>query len=159
MLLVLPTPSSGSFELASNGGTTTVCFPPSADGATQWNGNLIGRTSCATAGCQTGDCGGGTGACNVGVGPSGPTTLSEFNLGAGATGDNYDVGVINGENVTMEITPNPLPAPNPTNPYICSAIGKCAWNFDQQNVNGYDGSLMRNVAPISCSTSKQLCGR
>jgi hypothetical protein len=152
---VLPTPSSGSFELSSGGGSTTICFP-SQSGDTQWNGNLFGRTGCTSNGCQTGNCGGGTGACNIGVGPSGPTTLSEFNLGAGSTGDNYDVGVINGENLTMEITPNPLPPPTPGNPYICSAVGDCSWFFEPQTVNNYDEGLMHNVAPISCSSTK-LC--
>jgi len=86
----LPTPvnNSQSFELSSDGGTATICFAPSGGDATQWNGNLFGRTGCTSSGCTTGDCGGGTGRCNVGVGPTGPTTLSEFNLGGGTLGDN-----------------------------------------------------------------------
>src|SRR5271155_3363930 len=54
----------------------------------------------------------------------------------------------------MEITPNPLPSPTPGNPYLCSAVGNCTWDFEPQTVKGYDGSLMRHVQPTQCSTSK-----
>jgi hypothetical protein len=92
--------------------------------------------------------------------------LSEFNLGANGVADNYDVGIINGMNLSMSVAPDPLPPPTPGQPYSCTATGSasapapytCPWTFAPQTItvpgttDSYDQSLMQHVAGYQSSS-------
>ncbi|KAH7853208.1 hypothetical protein Vadar_034799 [Vaccinium darrowii] len=80
---------------------TTVSIPAS------WSGNLWGRTLCSTDAngqftCATGDCGSGTIEC-CGNGPASPITLFEITLDGPNGYDSYDVSLVNGFNVPMNV--------------------------------------------------------
>jgi len=67
-----------------------------------WGGRLWGRTGCDASGqhCETGDC--GALRCN-GAGGAPPVSLAEFTLDA--PGDFYDVSLVDGYNLPMNIHP------------------------------------------------------
>ncbi|XP_058735958.1 thaumatin-like protein [Vicia villosa] len=71
------------------------------------SGKIWGRTGCnfdvfGHGSCQTGDCGGAL-SCSGSGRP--PTTLVEFTLNAGNNQDFYDISVIQGFNVPLQIAP------------------------------------------------------
>ncbi|CAI8595488.1 unnamed protein product [Vicia faba] len=75
----------------------------------KWSGRVWGRTLCTTDSatgnfsCVTGDCGSGKIACdNSG---SRPLTLAEFSLNGSNNQDYYDVDLVDGYNVPMNIVP------------------------------------------------------
>jgi hypothetical protein len=134
-----PVPTSGSYQLTTNQSTTV----PVSDYNLQyvWSGNIAGRTACTGSGCETADCAGGTGACAVGHGFGQPATLAEFTLLRNDI-DSYDISILNGTNVGVEITPTTDPAypfnPNgitptvyncssPGNPNATGGLGACNW--------------------------------
>ncbi|XP_058179782.1 thaumatin-like protein 1b [Rhododendron vialii] len=82
---------------------TTLSMPAS------WAGNMWGRTLCSTDPntgrftCVTGDCGSGTVGCINGGNP--PVTLAEFALDGGGGFDYYDISLVTGFNVPMNVVP------------------------------------------------------
>ncbi len=135
-----PAPSNGNYLLSKNGGTNTATIPDYGFPFV-WSGNMAGRTVCTGSGCQTADCGGGTGACPTGSGFNQPATLSEFTLQRN-TVDNYDISILNGTNISVQITPTTnFTFANAYSPaeYNCTSPGKvtqtnglggCSWVFD-----------------------------
>lgn len=139
-----PTPANNVYELTATTGTQTVIltehvYVTSANQPIVWSGNIAGRTTCTSGGCQTADCGGGTGGCKVGVGFNQPAMQAEPTYQT--NGDAYDITGINGINVPMSIAPtNATQAAD--NPYTCGSpgitadqtgtlgtIGGCSWSF------------------------------
>jgi Thaumatin family len=156
-------PSHG--DLAS-GAALTVCFeaPQSAQATTQWSGNLAARTGCDASGQNC---------------PPQPMTLAEFTLANQSTAnpgtDFYDVSVINGVGVSMEmVAVAGTFAAQSGDPYSCggpgastssNTLGACSWTV-QPTVGGTDETTWaRAVAPggPACTsdsdcTGGMLCG-
>lgn len=135
-----PVPADGNFMLSASGGTNTVNITDSGL-LYVWSGNFGGRTGCTSGDCTTGDCEGGTGACPTGVGMSQPVSLAEFTMQRN-TIDSYDVSILNGTNVGVQILPTTsFTFANAFTPaiYNCGSPGKvaasgtlggCSWTFD-----------------------------
>lgn len=139
-----PAPADGQYALAATNGTQTVIltqhvYSPTPAQPIVWSGNIAGRTHCTSSGCETADCGGGTGACAVGVGFNQPAMQAEPTYQT--NGDSYDITGINGINVPMSIQPSNA-SQDATNPYTCGSpgitsnqvatggtIGGCSWSF------------------------------
>jgi len=164
-------PSGNNKELASGQSYSTTLNAPARNNI-KWSGNVWGKTGCNGNGqnCQTGDCG----SCGPGTGAGGPTTLAEFTLLDSGV-DTYDVSLINGVNVPIEmkaVTGATLPAFNGSNPaaneYWCGnpggrnptnpALVGCSWNFNSR-INNRDLSMYLNiVTPGGRSCNTQNCG-
>lgn len=142
---VNPVPANGTYELPAQTGTNTVqlterVYSPSPGQPIVWSGIVTGRTGCSSGTCETADCGGGgTGACNVGVGFNQPAMQPELTLQTNT--DFYDITSINGINVPLSIEPVNATR-DTTNPYTCGSsgisanqtesagtIGGCSWTF------------------------------
>lgn len=175
---ITPTASNGSFVVSNGGGTAQVLIP-SYNLPLVWSGAFFGRTGCTSSGCTTADCGGGTGACPIGVGADQPATQAEMTLVS--TGqDNYDVTIINGLNaisgtaVGIEITPSSPVNTITASQYSCSSpgaktqtttgLGSCAWTFSPPSP-AYQYKYV--VAPLTnagctsdagCSGGSNVCG-
>ena len=72
-----------------------------------WSGRVWARTGCkldrsGSWSCQTGDCGTGLVECN-GALYSGPVTIAEFTLGSYDGQDFYDISVVDGFNIPMNL--------------------------------------------------------
>lgn len=132
-----PAPDNNNFQLAANGGTNAVKIPIYTGGlGAIWSGAVAGRTNCTGAGCETADCGGGTGACPPGRGFGQPATQAEFTFQKNAP-DFYDVEIINGMNLPVEMSAI-LTGTIPADPYNCGGagavtargpMGACSWNM------------------------------
>ncbi|KAJ7777984.1 thaumatin-like protein [Mycena maculata] len=90
------------------GAYTAVTFEVSSD----WNGRVWGRRDCDFStnpgpnSCLDGGCNGGL-LCDPTTGTGvPPATLAEFNLDGDGTSDFYDVSLVDGYNLPMEITNN-----------------------------------------------------
>lgn len=123
-----PAPANNNYKL-DPGSSNTVNIP-----GAQWSGVIAGRTNCAGGVCETGDCGGGEGACTHGFNQ--PATQAEFTTVPTGGNDFYDVEVINGFNLPISITPSVAASAN--NPYFCGTpgavnpspgMGSCSWQF------------------------------
>lgn len=123
-----PAPADNNYQLKP-GDSSLVNIPLSF-----WSGVIAGRTNCSSSGCQTADCGGGTGRCAHGFNP--PATQVEFTMNANGY-DNYDVEVINGVNVPISVAPDINT--KASDPYYCGApgatspspgLGACSWNLN-----------------------------
>ncbi|KAK2992916.1 hypothetical protein RJ640_024070 [Escallonia rubra] len=92
---------STGFELPSQATTTLDVTAP-------WSGRIWPRFVCSNADgkftCNSGDCGSGDVACN-GAGGAPPTTLAEFTLAAPGGKDFYDVSLVDGFNLPVDVTP------------------------------------------------------
>eukprot|EP00253_Pinus_taeda_P027907 PITA_27907 len=82
-------------------------YTPALDAPVGWSGRFWGRTGCAfdAAGkgsCATGDCGRGL-KCD-GAGGVPPVTLAEFTIGGNGNKDFYDVSLVDGYNIPLNIT-------------------------------------------------------
>lgn len=139
-----PKPADNNYALAPLIGTQTVfltehVYPGPAGQPFVWSGNIAGRTGCTSGGCETADCGGGTGSCAVGVSFSPPVLQSEPTFQTNV--DNYDISSINGLNIPMSIEPVNATR-DAFNPYTCGSsgisasqtstggtIGGCSWSF------------------------------
>ena len=118
----------GGFKLQSNGGTESYNV---TDG---WQGAWFGRTNCSFSGdlgsCETGNCLGpdewGHLQCG-GEGSQPPATKGEMNLEITTGIDYYDVSLVDGFNLPMQITPrnyNPAyVAANPADLFRCTSAG------------------------------------
>lgn len=123
-----PAPANNKYKLGP-GASNTVNIPNNI-----WNGVIAGRTNCAgAAGCETGDCGGGEGACTHGFTP--PVTQAEFTIQRN-TNDSYNINLVNGYNLPISITPTQTATA--VNPYFCGSagavnpspgLGSCSWQF------------------------------
>lgn len=162
-----PVPANGNYALAPKIGTNTVqlterVYRPSPTQPIVWSGIVTGRTGCSGSTCETADCGGGTGACSVGVGFSQPAMQPEMTLQTDT--DYYDITSINGINLTLSIEPvNATPDAN--NPYTCGAsgitssqsatggtIGGCSWTFTPP-VQGY--LWVADAGATVCNTNSE----
>eukprot|EP01103_Thecamoeba_quadrilineata_P003652 TRINITY_DN13410_c0_g1_i1.p1 TRINITY_DN13410_c0_g1~~TRINITY_DN13410_c0_g1_i1.p1 ORF type:complete len:379 (+),score=24.04 TRINITY_DN13410_c0_g1_i1:31-1167(+) len=153
---VLPTPDSGTTQL-NPGQSSNVYLNNGPDGNVQWSGNVWGKTGCGGngQGCQSGDCG----TCIAGTGATGPTTLAEFTFQANGA-DYYDVSLINGVNVPIEMGPS---GTGSGSAYSCGnpggananngALQGCSWNFNP-TINGQN---LENYLAYVYSTSNQGC--
>lgn len=173
----LSPPSGSTFELAA-GANLTVTLTGAAQGGVQWSGMVYGSTGCDSAGqnCQTG-CVNGTCANGVGAGPW-PLTLAEFTLQANGA-DTYDISIINGMNLPMQMAPTagqtlaPVP-PVQGAPYWCGSPGNpsdnvlqgCSWTFDA-TFGGNDNSPFLQMVTSGgasctsnsdCTESGDVCG-
>lgn len=146
-----PAPANGDYLLPASGGTNTVQV---IDNGLEfvWSGNIAGRTAnvpagllCATGACATADCTGGTGgnkACPPGSGFNQPATLAEITMLRGSI-DSYDISILNGTNVGVEMTPTTNGFPfnpsgispseynctSPGKPTQTNGLGNCPWTF------------------------------
>lgn len=133
---VNPQPANGNYQLAAKGGTNQITIPITDNADIIWSGVIAGRTACTADGCQTADCGNGPGSCLPSRGFSQPATQAEFTLSAKNV-DFYDVEVINGVNLPIQMTPS-VPA-IATAPYTCGSpgatkassplLGACTWQL------------------------------
>lgn len=112
-----PLPENGGFELKP-GASRTVELP--AD----WSGRFWGRAACTFDGagngsCASGDCGGKL-ECG-GNGGKPPATLVEMTFAGFGGKDFYDVSLVDGFNLPMEITPRAgtFTVTDPSDPYDC----------------------------------------
>ncbi|VFQ81939.1 unnamed protein product [Cuscuta campestris] len=96
-------------------GSTGFRLPPGGSRAFQvsssWSGRIWGRTGCTfdpvtgQGSCATADCGSNQMECN-GAGATPPATLAEFTVGGPAgTPDFYDVSLVDGFNLPMQVEP------------------------------------------------------
>jgi len=162
-------PSSANNRRLDAGQSISVVLTNPAKNNIKWSGNVWGKTGCNGAGqqCQTGDCG----SCGPGTGAGGPTTLAEFTL-LNSGVDTYDVSLINGVNVGIEMSPLGVFKSNLSDPtadaYFCgnpggrnpknNALVGCSWNFNA-NINGRDLSTYLNVVtPGGRACNSQNCG-
>jgi len=135
-----PIPADGNFELQANGGVNAVTIPIFQGASIAFSGGVAGRTHCTGSGCETGDCGGGTGGCPNGHGFLPPVTQAEFTLANNGV-DFYDVEVINGMNLPVEMKPILSATSDPAataSPYNCgnpggtqptTGAGACSWKM------------------------------
>lgn len=102
-------PNSGLPVLADGGFQVDAGAQVGVDAPAGWAGRFWGRTGCnfdatGKGTCETGDCGGVL-KCN-GAGGVPPVTLAEFKLMGDGGKDFYDVSLVDGYNVKMQITPS-----------------------------------------------------
>lgn len=175
-----PAPSNGTYQLAATTGTNTVTFPVYDNGIDViWSGGTAGRGNCTSGGCDTGDCGGGTGACPLGTGFSAPVSTAEFTLlnrnplvysntpNGNTDVDTYDVTVINGVSTPVSMAPNNATWGGKNAPYTCgtpghnlaqqSPLGACSWTFTPPSTTDY--TWVKYVSsPTACTTDKDCTG-
>lgn len=172
---VNPVPLNGTYELTTSGGGKTNTVSVTDYGLQYvWSGNIAARTgsSCATGTCDTADCqsGGGDNGCPVGVGFTQPATLAEFTLQR-ATIDSYDVSIINGMNVGVEVTPstsgtftaqgNPsYNCQSPGNPAAVPSLGlgACNWTSGFTPPNYPTSSSASSYVYVKAPGSPVTCG-
>lgn len=133
-----PVPADNNFKLAANGGTNSVVIPyVQTPMNAVFSGAAAGRTNCTATGCETGDCGGGTGGCPAGKGFMQPATQIEFTFNTNVN-DFYDIEAVNGLNIPSSMAPT-NGTTKASDPYYCgvpgavtssSQIGACSWNFN-----------------------------
>jgi hypothetical protein len=135
-----PQPADNNYQLNAQGGTNSVSIPIYAN--TQnviWSGAVAGRTNCASGACATADCGTGTGGCRAGTGFQQPATQAEFTL-LSTSADFYDVEIINGVNIPVQMSPNLSVSSTSSAPYTCGSpgaatasntqLGACTWELN-----------------------------
>lgn len=155
-------------------GASCVCRP-----VVGWSGGFFGRTGCADGGtnCLTGDCGNAPNQpCPIGKGGTNPFSAAELTLQPNDL-DFYDVTIINGVNLSVQMGPLPgsfQPA-NPPSPYSCRTAGStqaqttpdagtleaCSWQFEPDlyvtSDGGTDGgsasALLKAVALPVCASN------
>nr|XP_004488803.1 G-type lectin S-receptor-like serine/threonine-protein kinase RLK1 isoform X1 [Cicer arietinum] len=102
--------TSGSAPLATTGFVLQSGENSTVTAPANWNGRFWGRTLCTTDSasgnfsCVTGDCGSGKIACG-GRSGSPPVTLAEFSINSFNNQDFYDVSLVDGYNVPMDVIP------------------------------------------------------
>ncbi|KAG2698336.1 hypothetical protein I3843_07G146900 [Carya illinoinensis] len=98
----VPSMSTTGFSLQT-GESKTITAP------TSWGGRFWGRTLCSNDStdkfsCVTGDCGSGKIECS-GNGAAPPATLAEFTLDGSGGLDFFDVSLVDGYNLPMQVVP------------------------------------------------------
>ncbi|MCP3165037.1 thaumatin family protein [Myxococcus qinghaiensis] len=156
------------------GSTACLCRP-----VVGWSGGIFGRTGCQADGtkCQSADCGNGPGMpCPLGKGGTNPFAAAEFTLQPNAS-DFYDVTVINGANVSIQMGPTNdggfAPTSQPS-PYTCGTAGSrsaqsvpdagtleaCSWQFTPDTTAGLPAdysTLLRAIVLPTCGSNTD-CG-
>jgi hypothetical protein len=165
------------YELEALGGvnTNSVIVPVASNAVdvnTQWSGNISASALCnGTNKCSLADCNnkGGTASCAVGQGFSQPATQFEITMIKNDR-DYYDVEVINGFHIPIQVTPNsPHAIPGddyncgtPGNPTASGGFGSCNWNNAALPAPSYAYYWVTNLAACkpdnTCATAGQLCG-
>lgn len=140
---------AGTAPLSTTGfsllpGAASVLAVPHA-----WSGRIWARTYCSTdsAGhfsCATADCGSGAVECGSACAVP-PATLAEFTLNGGGGFDFYDVSLVDGYNIAMEIVPEGGKSGNcTTTGCIVDLNGECP--AELRVVTRGDGGGNRSVA-------------
>lgn len=165
------------YELEASGGvnTNTVTVPVasnSIDVNTQWSGNISASTLCdGSKSCGQADCNnkGGSASCAVGQGFSQPATQFEITMIKNDR-DYYDVEVINGFHIPIQVTPigghaipgNDYNCGTPGNPTASGGFGACNWNNATVPAPSYAYYWVTNLgscnANNTCSVAGQTCG-
>lgn len=176
-------PASGGFML-TNGQSRSITVPQTVgssnlDPNIWWSGGISASLACnGSTNCNVAQCNnaGGSTACAPGVGFATPASQAEFTLQPN-TVDTYDVTVINGLHIPIEMSPTGLGTPA-ANGYSCgspgsnvaiSGVGACNWtNATPKNASGAPTNTLYWVTTESgaqsCSDSSpscpsgQLCG-
>jgi len=175
---------ANKYRLAQ-GETATFCLPQPANVGSQvapvwWSGGVFARTGCKDpdgTDCATANCGASAnGPCPPEKGGDKPLTLAEFTLQSHDK-DFYDVTIIDGINLAVEM--KPIPPTQPTVPpgadasYWCQAagsakaagnLGACSWDFaplvpDPANpdvTTDRTSLLLHNGSP--CSSTAEVTG-
>ncbi|KAK9906012.1 hypothetical protein M0R45_000137 [Rubus argutus] len=143
--------STTGFELAS-GASLSVDVPA------PWSGRFWGRTQCSADAsgkftCASGDCGSGQVACN-GAGGIPPASLVELTLAANGGQDFYDVSLVDGFNVPIQLAPQGGSGG-------CSAAS-CAGNINsvcppELAVKGSDGGVIACKSACLVFNQPQYC--
>ncbi len=135
-----PQPANNNYQLAANGGSNTVNIPVYNNPTNAvWSGAVAGRTGCTNANCETATCSRtADGACDPSRGFDQPATQAEFTFNnQQGSSDYYDIEVINGINIPVQMSPDTT-VTDPQNPYFCGSpgstakqglLGQCSWTF------------------------------
>jgi len=155
----------------TDGGASCLCRP-----VIGWSGGIFGRTGCQDGGtqCLSADCFSQPNQqCPIGKGGTNPFTTAEFTLQPNAS-DFYDVTIINGANLAMQMGPlaGDFAPPSIPSPYSCGTAGAtfaqgpgdagleaCSWSFSPDTSSGLDAdytALLRAVVLPSCQNGS--CG-
>lgn len=180
-----PTPPSHTggipanpYELLPGVGTNLVTVPlvPDVSGGdfTQWSGNISASALCdGSTKCDIADCGnkGGSASCTVGQGFGQPATQFEITMIKNDR-DYYDVEVINGFHIPIQVTPTNNPYSIPADEYNCSlnlgnptaggGFGSCNWNNASPPSPTYAYYWVTNngscLSDNSCTVLGEICG-
>ena len=130
-----------------------------------WSGHIWASTGCSeidgVVKCETGVCGTSTSACTPSVGPTGPVTKAEFTFNVDGV-DWYDVSIIDGVNLPIEILPLDS---------RCKTVGnvdECNWQFDpsieNEDLEGDLRFVTTETDITSCRVNndcplEQVCGK
>jgi hypothetical protein len=163
----IPKPSTGSFRLQSRGSSSKFTFPSIDNGIdVVWSGNI--------GACINGTCADTQQQCDsngCGIIGGSPQTLAEFTLSKNSI-DYYDVEVINGFNVAVEMAPQLHTTKaeewsvyfNNSDPYRCgnaggkkpmTSVGSCTWEMKPPS---YEYRWVRTGGPPCNSESGQCPG-
>ena len=145
----------------------------------KWSGGIWGATGCSEGQrtCETAICYDGNtsrnGYCQTFSGPVGPVTIAEFTLIYNAASDFYDVSIIGGMNLSIEIKPSTSDVLTPSQArqtgvaayYWCGNPGGitamndnlsgCSWRFDPTNITGF-GDQSIHLRLVAKSTDQLL---
>lgn len=165
-------PTNAGVKIDANGGLQTLCFQePDGSKPFQWSGNMFARTGCDANGqnCETGECGNAANKpCPTGTGGNPPVSLVEFTLSnqtpaASSPGpDFYDVSIINGVNLAVQMGPaSETYASAKNDPYSCETAGAaagtkgglsgCNWKINPTIAGKDYSSTLQNVHPSTFS--------
>jgi hypothetical protein len=156
-------PANSTYQLAGSGGTNSVTIPlTTADPTIQWSGNISASTSCHGATCDQASCqnNGGTTSCAPGIGFTQPATQAEITM-LTASVDSYDVEVINGFHIPIQMAPGPFVTPNN---YSCgtpgsftagNGFGACNWSNAVTPSSPYNWVTAGGAA---CGSGLPACG-
>lgn len=171
-----PTPSTknvrqkgDSYLLTPNGPPITLYFPNPNNSELDsfWSGAFAARTNCQNGQCETADCGDdGQGGCAPAHGFVPPASQAEVTFNR-VGNDFYDIEIINGINVSLELKPDHVANQN-HNYFWCGSPGAaitnnnqpvCSWQM-QPPSNDY---LWVEAGGKSCSENKgclngDVCG-
>ncbi|KAE9552435.1 hypothetical protein FO519_004343 [Halicephalobus sp. NKZ332] len=140
-------PNGGGFKIEQ--GQSRDIFLPD-----RWKaGRIWTRTWCdGNMNCGTGFCGASFNKveCN-GAGGRPPATLAEFTLGGHGNQDYYDVSLVDGFNVQVQIEPIPGTFRSSGGKYECKSIGKCNGDLYYRCPN--ELKLWHNGYVIGCSSA------
>lgn len=163
-----PAPADGNYEVAPNGGTKDVQIPMNDNGYhIVWSGAVTGRTGCDSASgrCDRADCGNGGEGCIPSRGFEQPATQAEFTLQTDV--DFYDVEIINGISIPIQMNPSNTPHGGSGNPYFCgnpgsfnpdATLGKCSWDFSPPSEDYNWVTAGGNACQSTSQCSTGICG-
>ncbi|XP_069691222.1 uncharacterized protein [Periplaneta americana] len=153
----LQPPANGGFTLGA-GAQVSVSTDDS------WAGRFWGRTGCSFDGsgigpCDTGDCGNKLECAGAGGVP--PVSLAEFTLTGWGGQDFYDVSLVDGYNIGVQIQPVNKGV-DPNNPYGCGVAG-CTASLNAgcpEGLKVYNGAGQVVACKSSClayNTDQYCC--